>query len=55
MENEIKWEVVEELSNEDGTPNCWAYKIGKANYVYITHITMICTMLNIQHHTGRVE
>lgn len=28
MENEIKWEVVEELSDEDGTPNCWAYKIG---------------------------
>ena len=37
MENEIKWEVVEELSDENGTPNCWAYKIGKANYVYITH------------------
>lgn len=37
MENEIKWEVVEELTDEDGTPNCWAYKIGKANYVYITH------------------
>ena len=33
MENEIKWEVVEELSDENGTPNCWAYKIGKANLV----------------------
>lgn len=23
MENEIKWEVVEELSDEDGKANCW--------------------------------
>lgn len=31
------WEIVEEMSDEDGRPNCLAYKIGKANYVYITH------------------
>lgn len=37
MENEIKWEVVEELSDENGTPNCWAHKLGPADYVYITH------------------
>lgn len=35
MENEIKWEVVEELSDEDGTPNCWAHKLGPC----ISHIT----------------
>lgn len=37
MNNIIKWEVVEELSDEDGTVNCWAHKLGPADYVYITH------------------
>lgn len=53
MENEIKWEVVEELSNEDGTPNCWAYKIGKANYVYITHNHN--DMYDVEHSTSYGE
>ena len=37
MDNNMKWEAVEELSNENGTPNCWAHKLGPADYVYITH------------------
>lgn len=53
MENEIKWEVVEELSNEDGTPNCWAYKIGKAIYVYITHNHN--DMYDVEHSTSYGE
>ena len=39
MENEIKWEVVEELSDENGTPNCWAHKLGPADYLYIIYHT----------------
>ena len=45
MENEIKWEVVEELSDENGTPNCWAHKLGPADYVYITHKIMLKDLL----------
>lgn len=53
MENEIKWEVVEELSDEDGTVNCWAYKIGNANYVYITHNHN--DMYDVEHSTSYGE
>lgn len=36
MKHKIKWEIVEDLSDEDGTVNCWAYKLGNADYLYIT-------------------
>lgn len=46
----MRWEIVEEMSDEDGTPNCWAYKIGKANYVYITHNPK--DMYDVEHSTS---
>lgn len=46
----MKWEIVGEMSDEDGTPNCWAYKIGKANYVYITHNPK--DMYDVEHSTS---
>lgn len=46
----MRWEIVEEMSDEDGTPNYWAYKIGKANYVYITHSPK--DMYDVEHSTS---
>lgn len=46
----MRWEIVEEMSDEDGTPNCWAYKIRKANYVYITHNPK--DMYDVEHSTS---
>lgn len=53
MENEIKWEVVEELSDENGTPNCWAHKLGPADYLYITHNHS--DMYDVEHSTSYGE
>ena len=50
MENEIKWEVVEELSDENGTPNCWGYKIEKQT-LYISHI-IHNDMCDVEHSTS---
>lgn len=53
MERKIKWEIVEDLSDEDGKANCWAYKIGNANYVYITHNHN--DMYDVEHSTSYGE
>ena len=53
MENEIKCEVVEELFDEDGTVNCWAHKLGPADYLYITHNHS--DMYDVEHSTSYGE
>lgn len=53
MNDEIKWEIVEDLSDEDGTVNCWGYKLGKANFVYITRNPN--DMYDVEHSTSYGE
>lgn len=53
MKHEIKWEIVEDLSDEDGTVNCWGYKLGNANFVYITRNHN--DMYDVEHSTSYGE
>ena len=38
---ELKWEIIEEMNDDDGSPTCWATEIRHEQYGKFCWITMI--------------